>query len=125
MKGLIFLPKIKINYFLKTNNEIIEKKLNGIYHDNIITFKDNNVITSILLNNNILKRESNDYIINIDLNNISCKYYFKKENKYIDFDIHLNNYTKDDNSIHIDYYIIYDNINRINILFKINYEVIK
>ena len=60
MKGLIFLPKIKINYFLKTNNEIIEKKLNGIYHDNIITFKDNNVITSILLNNNILKREGND-----------------------------------------------------------------
>ncbi len=119
------MPKIKINYFLKTNNEIIEKKLNGIYHDNIITFKDNNVITSILLNNNILKREGNDYIINIDLNNISCKYYFKKENKYIDFDIHLNNYTKDDNSIHIDYYIIYDNINRINILFKINYEVIK
>ena len=35
------------------------------------------------------------------------------------------NYTKDDNSIHIDYDIIYDNINRINILFKINYEVIK
>lgn len=119
------MPKIKINYFLKTNNEIIEKKLNGIYHDNIITFKDNNVITSILLNNNILKREGNDYIINIDLNNISCKYYFKKENKYINFDIHLNNYTKDDNSIHIDYDIIYDNINRINILFKINYEVIK
>ena len=119
------MPKIKINYFLKTNNEIIEKKLNGIYHDNIITFKDNNVITSILLNNNILKKEGNDYIINIDLNNISCKCYFKKENKYIDFDIHLNNYTKDDNSIHIDYYIIYDNINRINILFKINYEVIK
>lgn len=125
MKGLIFLPKIKINYFLKTDNEIIEKKLNGIYHDNIITFKDNNVITSILLNNNILKRESNDYIININLNNISCKYYFKKENKYIDFGIHLNNYTKDDNSIYIDYDIIYDNINRMNILFKINYEVIK
>lgn len=125
MKGLIYLPKVKIKYFLKTENELEDKNLYGIYHNEIITFKDNDVITNILLNDNVLKRENKDYIITINFNNLLCKYYLKEYNKSINFNISINEYLVKDNNICINYDIIYDNRNKVNILFNLSYEVIK
>ena len=125
MKGLIYLPKIKINYSLKTDNELIEKNLYGIYHDNTIIFKDSGITTSILLNDKILKRENNDYSIMINFNDISFKYYLKENNSYLNFDIILNDYYISDDKVYINYDIVYDDTNKINIEFNLNYEVIK
>lgn len=119
------MSKIKIDYYLKTDEEIIEKNIYGIYHDDIITFKDSDIITNILLKDNILKRENNDYIITIDLKNILCNYYLKEYHKYLTFNMKLNKYYIADNNIHIDYDIIYEEKNRVNILFNLNYEVVK
>ncbi len=119
---LIFLPKIKIKYELKSNGDIIKKELLGIQRNKTIVFKDDNFSINItVLNNNIImKRDNKDTCLTIFLGNITKgTYLLKGYNKQVDIDIKLQKKQITDNMIYFKYK---SNDNKVE--YKLYYEVI-
>lgn len=123
MKGLIFLPKIKIKYKLKSGDDIIKKELLGIKRNEVLTFKDDDFLTNITTrdNNIIIKRDNNDTCLTIFLGDIAKGTYILKEyNKQIDFNIDLHKKQITHNMIYFEYE---GNDNKVE--YELYYEVIE
>ena len=116
------MPKIKIKYELKSNDDIIKKELLGIKRKETIIFNDDNILTNITISNDniIVKRDNNESCLTICLGNINKGTYFLKEyNKQIDIDINFKEKQVTDNMIYFRYE---SNDNKIE--YKLYYEVI-
>lgn len=116
------MPKIKINYELKSNNDIIKKELLGIKRKETIIFQDDTVLTNITISNNniIIKRDSSDTCLTIFLGDITKGTYLLKDyNKQIDIDISLKEKQVTNNMIYFKYK---SNDNKVE--YKLYYEVI-
>ena len=122
MKGLIDLPKIIVSYSLE-KKEKIEKEARGIINNNRLIFNDGNYDINIQIIDDylIMKRENKEIISEMNFNQkSSCKYFLKKYNKYVTFDIELIKLVIKENNIELVYKIEDDIFN-----FNLHYEVIK
>lgn len=124
------MSKIKINSTLKMNDEVIEKKFMGIIIDNKITYKEDLISVTILLNNDKIKmrRDTEEYCINFEfLNNkkTTCVYNVKKQNMIIYLKVKTNSLVIKDNLIIVDYDLYQQSEIIDKFIFKFEYEVIK
>ena len=102
----------KINLLVKycLINQKKEYNIKGIYQNNIIKFKDDNVINIIDLKNNIMERIYDNQTIRFDFNNNIC--YIEADNIVLDLEIKvleiksLNDYFYVKYNIDNDYYEI-------------------
>lgn len=99
---MIFMSKINIDLKLTSSNEVINKKISGIFNNNRIIYIDDNIKTTIILDEILtLKRESKEYIINLIFdNNKSSEYILVDHNIKIPLNLKIveiirkNNYLK-------------------------------
>lgn len=112
------------------NDEVIEKKFMGIIIDNKITYKEDLISVTILLNNDKIKmrRDTEEYCINFEfLNNkkTTCVYNVKKQNMIIYLKVKTNSLVIKDNLIIVDYDLYQQSEIIDKFIFKFEYEVIK
>ncbi|MCI9110817.1 MAG: DUF1934 family protein [Bacilli bacterium] len=63
--GSGIVAKVKINYTLKSNDEIHKFEGKGIKNGDKIAFNDNGVMTTITLGENVFLERKKDYLINL------------------------------------------------------------
>lgn len=103
------LKKYNIDFFIKNNDEELNKKnIEGILNNNILSFNSDNDIFSIDINNDniIMKKENNDSLMIFNFKKdeeTETKYYIKELNFYIDTKILTNNIKKESESLLIEY----------------------
>lgn len=98
------MSKINIETSIKQNNKIEKTTTQAILQDNIIKYKENNIINILDIEKEKLKRKTNEYEITIDFKN---KTIINKYNEYeIPLKIKIINKTIEQNKINIKYQII-------------------
>jgi uncharacterized beta-barrel protein YwiB (DUF1934 family) len=123
------MAKIKINSSLKTKDDIILKELLGIYFDNKIVYKEENINVTILLEDNKIKlsRVTDEYEIIIDfIRNKKTEgvYYIKSHQLKMDLCVKTNILDIKDNKIVIEYELNLNGEDMGIFKFEIKYEVI-
>ena len=99
------MSKINIDLKLTTNEEKISKKISGIIDHNRIVYIDDNVKTTILLNDIItLKREAKDYIIKLVFDNKeSSEYTLLKYKTVLPIKVKVLKINREDNYLYLKY----------------------
>lgn len=105
------MSKVNIRSILenKTTKDIIELKTKGIKNDNIITYKDNDVLVSIKIDNSIKMKRNNIEFIFIKNKNTNCIYNIY--NKNLTLNLFTNEIIISDKYIEIDYKIEDEKLN--------------
>ena len=103
------MSKIKIKWSINSvSSKSIKNYTNGIINNNIITYKDNNCLVNLFVENNIVKliRECDEFnqelIFELDTNHISS-YYIKDMNLEVKLETLTNKLNIKDNKISIEY----------------------
>lgn len=117
------MSKIKINYNLKTNDNLTSIESKGIKNNNTITFKDNDVMFKLKIEEDklIINRSNDEYSIDLNLSlENSFGYYCLNNIGKFKLNIKTDQITLDENSIKIKYNLNDD-------LFELDliYEVIE
>lgn len=112
------MSKIRINTVLKTDRDNLTLNVKGILKDNEIIYKDNDVLTKLNIEKNILIRETNEYRIIMNFDNNKLLYYLKEFDKTLEDKIEVKKIVKKDNYFNINYII-----NDILYEYEISYEV--
>lgn len=124
------MAKIKCKLLLKENNSIIidNEYFLGIKTNNKISYKENNILVTILVLDNkiVMKRVSDEYEITLefqDQTNTQGKYFANSCNLLLPLNIFTDKILVSDQEIIINYQIK-DSQEPTNFYFKISYEVI-
>lgn len=121
------MAKINCSINLMEDDKVIidNKQVIGIKSYNKITFKDDNITVTILIEDNkiIMKRISNEYQLILefeDKKDTHGKYFLNNYNLWLPLDIFTDKIVVSENNIEINYYLDKTNFN-----FKIKFEVIE
>ncbi len=121
------MAKVSCLINLKEDDKTVidNKRVVGIKIDNKITFKDDNITVTIIVDNNkiIMKRISKDYELNFEFQeriNTTGKYFLNNDNLWLPIEVFTDKILVSEKSIEVDYYI-----DKINFDFKISFEVIE
>lgn len=122
---------------IKCLTTLIENKLKifenevffGIKSGNKISYKENEIIVTILLEDNkiIMKRKSLEYEIYLEFvekNNSTSKYFLNNNNLWLPLDTFTDKIVVDDSSIKLEYQLKLDK-KPTKFLFEIKYEVVE
>lgn len=122
---------------IKCLTTLIENKLKifenevffGIKSGNKISYKENEIIVTILLEDNkiIMKRKSIEYEIYLEFvekNNSTSKYFLNNNNLWLPLDTFTDKIVVDDSSIKLEYQLKLDK-KPTKFLFEIKYEVVE
>ena len=125
------MSKIKCIINLKENDNIIfnDKVFYGVKINNKMTYKENEIMVTILLDDNkiIMKREGLDYLINLEFeenNNTIGKYFINNGNLWLPLDTFTDTILVDDSNIKLEYQLKLDDTPT-KFLFEIKFEVIE
>lgn len=111
---MIFI-RILVKGYLKniTDNEMFEFEEKGIKNKNKLTFSNDGVKTSIIIDNDkiLMIRDGNDFVNSFvfDIKNSSCNYLLKENNYDVDIDITTIRMDINENNIYIKYVVIDSN----------------
>lgn len=121
------MAKISCVINLKEDDKIVidKKEVIGIKNDNKITFKDDDIIVTIIVNNNriMMKRVNKEYELNLEFEeriNTVGKYFLNNDNLWLPIEVFTDKILVSEKSVEVDYYI-----DKINFNFKISFEVIE
>lgn len=107
------MSKVNIEFKLVSNEDNIIKKIDGILQNNRLSFYDDNIKTSLIINDIItMKRETKDYIIelNFDKNNTTKgTYLLLNHNISLDLIIDTIKLEKKDDYLNIKYHLLVSN----------------
>lgn len=120
------MAKINCVINLKEDGKIVidEKEVKGIKSNKKITFKDDDLIVTIMVDNNkiMMKRANKEYELNLEFEegkNTTGKYFLNNDNLWLPIEIFTDTILVSENCVEVDYYI-----DKINFNFKISFEVI-
>ena len=112
---------------LKEDDKIVidNKEVIGIRNNDKITFKDDDITVTIMVDNNkiMMKRVSKDYQLNFEFEeriNTMGKYFLNNDNLWLPIEVFTDKILVSENCVEVDYYI-----DKINFNFKISFEVIE
>lgn len=109
------MSKVKIKSILEntSNNEKIEYNILGIKNNNKITYLENDINVSIIIDDNIkiIRKDQDKEIILEFINKKDTKCLYKAYNNIYELGIYTNNLIIKDNYIEIDYRVEEDNLN--------------
>lgn len=111
------MSKIKIKYMVKNSNEIITNECLGILKNNLITYNDNGIMTSMDLDKLELIRTTDEYEIKMNFNDNIC--YIMNAEGTINIDLELKIKKTENNRVYIEYIL-----NNEIYYYKLEYEVI-
>jgi len=111
------MGKIRIKHCLKKENEKISNSCLGIFRDNKIINKENNITTTLDINKLILTRKNNEYEINLYL--LEEKANITINELLMNLELKLLNKEINENNIKIEYIL-----NDEKIIYELEYEVI-
>lgn len=121
------MAKINCVINLKEDDKIVidKKQILGIKNKNKVTFKDENIIVTIIVDNNkiMMKRANKEYELNFEFEegiSTTGKYFLNNDNLWLPIEVFTDKILVSEKSIEVDYYI-----DKINFNFKISFEVIK
>ena len=127
LKRRNIVAKVSCVINLKEDDKIVmdKKEVMGIKNNNKITFKDGDLIVTIIIDNNkiMMKRANKEYELNLEFdegNNTIGKYFLNNDNLWLPIEVFTDKILVSEKSIEVDYYI-----DKINFNFKISFEVIK
>ena len=100
---------IKAKLLNKTSNETYNINTKGIKNNNKITFYDNDILNTIIIDsdNILVERKNNEYTISLDFSK-EKGIYKTKDDLVLDFMIKINYIIKKEEFIEIDYIIYMD-----------------
>lgn len=124
------MAKIRINLSLKSNEETISKDCLGLYQGNKITYLDDKINVTLLLDDNRIKmnRNTEDYIIEMifSLGATTQGVYIVKSHKIkMDLTVKTNILEINDNKICIEYELKLNGTEMGRFNYEIIYEVIQ
>ena len=121
------VAKINCVINLKEDDKIVidKKEVMGIKNGNKITFKDDDLIVTIMVDNNkiMMKRANKEYELNLEFEegiNKTGKYFLNNANLWLPIEVFTDKILVSEKSVEVDYYI-----DKINFNFKISFEVTK
>lgn len=121
------MAKINCVINLKEDDKIVmdNKEVIGIKSGDKITFKDDEVIVTIIIDNNkiMMKRVNKEYELNLEFEeeiNTTGKYFLNNDNLWLPIEVFTDKILVSEKSVEVDYYI-----DKINFNFKISFEVIE
>ena len=130
-KGVFIVGKVKclINLTEDDQQVFTNETFFGVKNDNKISYKENNVIVTILIDNNkiIMKRRASDYEIHLQFeakSNTVGKYFVNNSDLWLPLDTFTDKIVVDDSSIRVDYELKLNEKPQ-KFLFEIKYEVIE
>ena len=125
LKRRNIVAKINCVINLKEDDKIVMdmKEVIGIKNNNKITFKDDGIIVTIIIDNNkiMMKRVSRDYELTLEFQektNTTGKYFLNNDNLWLPIEVFTDKILVSENCVEVDYYI-----DKINFNFKISFEV--
>jgi len=119
--------KIKTSLINKTENNSLIKEFLGLKIDNRIKYSDDDVNSIITINDNeiLIQRKSNNYLIELplSLNHSTHGFYDIYSLGKLNLDIQTTKLNIENNKIEASYILIFDEQEKVEMEFNLNYEM--